>query len=93
MSGSTIDAAARRRAVRAGQALGLSAWLLAIAWLVLLIADRDRAAGWCLVASAIAAFAGAACFWRTGERSLRVTGVTMALAGALFLVLGLVYAL
>jgi len=79
--------------VRTGQALGLGAWLLAIAWLVLLIADRDRAAGWCLVAAALLTLAGAAAFWRTGEKALRITGATMLLAAAVFLALGLGYAL
>ena len=80
------------RNLRAGQALGLGAWLLVMAWLVLLITDRGEAAGWCLFLAGLMLMVAGPIFQRVGDGQLRITGVIMAAAGLCFVLLGLFYA-
>ncbi|MBE2315063.1 hypothetical protein DVA67_003690 [Solirubrobacter sp. CPCC 204708] len=75
--------------MRAGQALGLGAWLLIIAWLVLYVTDRSRAAGWCLLGAGVLLLVAGPLFLHTGDRQLRITGVVMLAAGAFFAAFGL----
>ena len=79
--------------MRTAQALGLCAWLLTIAWLVLFILDRDRAAGICLIVAGLLLFVAGPIFRHVGDRQLRITGATMIGAGVFFAALGLVFVL
>ena len=80
------------RRVRFAKALAFGGWVLVIAWLVLLVADRGEAAGWCLFLAGLLLMVAGPIFQRTGDRQLRITGVIMAAAGLFFVLLGLFYA-
>lgn len=76
--------------MRTGKALGMVAWLLIIAWLVLYILDRVTAAGWCLLVAGLVLFVAGPAFRRTGDPQLRITGAVMVGAGVFFAAFGLV---
>ncbi len=78
--------------MRTAKALALAAWLLVIAWLVLLVTDRGEAAGWCLFLAGLLLMVAGPIFQRVGDGQLRITGVIMAAAGLFFVLLGLFYA-
>ena len=80
------------RGMRTAKALALAAWLLVIAWLVLLVTDRGEAAGWCLFLAGLLLMVAGPIFQRVGDGQLRITGVIMAAAGLFFVLLGLFYA-
>lgn len=77
--------------MRTGKALGFAAWLLVIAWLVLLVTDHGPAAGWCLFGAGVLLMIAGPIFQRVGDAQLRLTGVIMAAAGLFFVLLGLFY--
>jgi hypothetical protein len=77
--------------LRTAQALGFVAWLLAIAWLVLLITDHARAAGWCLLIAGLLLLVAGPIFQRVGDAQLRITGVVVAASGVFMTVLGAIY--
>jgi hypothetical protein len=79
--------------VKAGLALAGVAWLLVIAWLVLWLTDHESAAGWSLVAAGVLLLMSGPIFRRADDPQVRVTGVTMLIAGVFFAGLGLVFAL
>jgi hypothetical protein len=76
--------------MRTGQALGLGAWLLVIAWLVLYVTGSEEAAGWCMLGAALLVFAAGPLFWRHGDAQQRLAGLTMVGAGVFFVAIGLI---
>lgn len=77
--------------MRTGTALGMAAWLLVIAWLVLLVTDHGTAAGWCLFTAGLLLMVAGPIFQRVGDARLRLTGTIAAAAGLFFVLLGLFY--
>ena len=77
--------------MRTATALAMAAWLLVIAWLVLLITDHERAAGWCLLIAGLLLLVAGPIFQRVGDAQVRITGVVAAGAGLFFTVLGAIY--
>ncbi len=76
--------------MRTAKALALAAWLLVIAWLLLLVTDRSTAAGWCLLIAGVLLMVAGPIFQRVGDGQLRITGVIMAAARAVLRPAGLV---
>ena len=75
--------------MRTGQGLGLGAWLLVIAWLVLYLLDRETAAGWCLVGAGLLLCIAGPIFRRVVDAQVRITGTIMLGAAVFFVVFGL----
>ena len=73
--------------------LGLGAWLLVIAWLVLFVIDEKAASGWCLLGAGVLLLFAGPSFWRVGDPQLRITGAIMVGAGVFFAAFGLALAL
>jgi hypothetical protein len=69
--------------------LGLGAWALLVAWLVLLITGHRSAAGWCVLAAGVSVLVAAPLYRR--EPATRMTGLVMLGAGVFFAALGVVY--